>query len=132
MSARSCKVIETGKPICGIEATWVHLWIEEAPGPLLGHLCYGYRCEKHRKGNDEPVDSGKPLGDWRWERNAEPVCWEVTCEAGHVGYFPSVYTTLCDRSCEPVDDENGEPEDRCMAPRTAVALYRHPPTEEAS
>ena len=59
---------------------------------------------------------------------SEPVAWQVTCEDGHVGYFPSVYTTLCDFASgnDPMPDDGEEPEDRCLKKRVAVPLYTHP------
>ena len=59
------------------------------------------------------------------------VCYQVTCEDGHVGYFPSVYTTLCDFASghDPMLDDGDEIEDRCLKERTAIPLRIFTPSE---
>ncbi|KKK87404.1 hypothetical protein LCGC14_2753590, partial [marine sediment metagenome] len=73
-----------------------------------------YRIQRDRDREAEAVE-------------AEPACWMVTCEDHHVGYFPSVYTDLCDFAAgnNPMPVGDKEPEDRCLKKRTAVPLYTH-------
>lgn len=65
-----CKHMPHGGTTCHKPATGVKLWVCQQPdGYLAGKTLYAPRCDEHAQDSHEPLDSGRALGFWVWERN---------------------------------------------------------------